>query len=610
MCGIIGIIANRNVVPLLLAGLYRLEYRGYDSAGIATGRNGQLSRVRVEGKIKKLEKALAASSLSGSVGIGHTRWATHGVASESNAHPHMTEKVAIVHNGIIDNYRELFQSIGLPNTSIESDTDTEILAHILTFSLDAGKTPLQAVQDLLPKLKGSFALCMLFAGHEKLMIGVKMGSPLALGFGRGERYFASDALSLSSLTQDICHLHDGDCAIIDHDTVQVFDSRSQLVNRPLEKITRFDASIGKGNFRHFMLKEICEQPTAIGNTLTAFLDPLTQTTRLPGAFDSIPMDRLVISACGTSYHAALVAKHWAEELLQLPVEVDVASELRYRKLPVGSNTFSMFISQSGETMDTLAALKSCKSRSDFIVSIVNTLESAIARESDSVLQTLAGPEIGVASTKVFTTQLVVLLCSILFMARIRGTLSIDKERCYVRELIKLPALVTAILHNREQFKVLAKNISQARHVLFLGRGIQYPVALEGALKLKEVSYIHAEGYAAGELKHGPMALVEDNMPIVVTCPGTDELFYKMTNTVREVLTRGGKIILFSDAEGIDSVKELQSSHFVTVEIPKVSRSIAPMVYVIPLQLLAYYCAVHKGTDVDQPRNLAKSVTVD
>lgn len=610
MCGIIGVIGNTKASELLLDGLKRLEYRGYDSTGIAVLNDGKLERRRASGKIVNLQNVIYDSPIFGTTGIGHTRWATHGVPSENNAHPHMNAHVAVVHNGIIENYQDLIGELALDPSQMESETDTEIVVHILSLYLQQGKTPLQAVQTMLPKLRGAFALCMIFHGHNDVMIGARRGSPLAIGFGDGETYFGSDALALAPFTQDICYMEDGDYVYATHNTVTVYNCNDVIVERPVVKTALTGASIGKGNFRHFMEKEIYEQPTVIGDTLASFVHHGNQTITMPELkIDVKHINRVVISACGTAYYAGLVAKYWIEKLLHIPVEIDVASEMRYRNPPLYENGLAVFVSQSGETMDTLEALKYCKAHNQTIVSIVNVLESTIARESDAVLQTLAGPEIGVASTKAFTTQLTVLLCAVLSMAKVREQLSEDMERTYVSALLELPERISQVLGMADDIQRVSKDVSEARDVLFLGRGINYPIAMEGALKLKEISYIHAEGYAAGEMKHGPIALIDENVPIIVTAP-SDDLFDKTLANVQETIARGGKVVFMSDACGVAKMRKATDKPFDAITLPDINALVAPILYAVPAQLLSYYCGVFKGTDVDQPRNLAKSVTVE
>ena len=610
MCGIIGIIGNNKVSNLLLDGLKRLEYRGYDSTGIAVLSEGVIGRRRASGKIVNLQQVVSDNPISGTTGIGHTRWATHGVPSENNAHPHMSNRVAVVHNGIIENYQDLIAELGLQSADMESETDTEIVVHILTRYLNDGLSPLESVQKMLPKLRGAFALCMIFSGHNDVMIGARKGSPLALGFGDGETYFGSDALALAPFSQDICYLEDGDFVYATTTKVQIYDVNNTPISRPIVKTALSSASIGKGNFKHFMEKEIYEQPTVIGDTLASFIHPAKQTLTMPPLDISIAhINRVVISACGTAFYAGLVAKYWIERLIKIPVEIDVASEMRYRQPPLFDNGLALFISQSGETMDTLEALKYCKSQNQAIISIVNVLKSSIARESDAVLQTLAGPEIGVASTKAFTTQLTVLLSVILCMAKDRKQLSLEMENRCVSALLALPERVSQVLAMSDDIKAIAKKVAEARDVLFLGRGINYPIAMEGALKLKEISYIHAEGYPAGEMKHGPIALIDEQVPIIVTAP-SDDLFEKTMGSVQEAIARGGKVVFMSDTQGVAKMRAATHMPFDTITIPEIDPLVAPILYAVPAQLLAYHCGVFKGTDVDQPRNLAKSVTVE
>ncbi len=610
MCGIIGIIGKNQASELLIDGLRRLEYRGYDSTGIATVDDGIINRRRASGKIINLEKEILKNPISGTMGIGHTRWATHGVPSENNAHPHMTEKVAVVHNGIIENYRELADGLGLKPSDMESETDTEVIIHLLTQKLNDGKTPLQSVQEILPQLKGAFALCMIFSGHNNTMIGARVGSPLAIGVGDGETYFGSDALALAPYTQDICYLNDGDYVIATDDNIKIYDNSDKVVERPIVKTSLSGDSVGRGNYETFMEKEIHEQPTVIGDTLTSYIHPAKQTLTIPDlGVDFNKIGKITISACGTAYYAGLVAKYWIEKLTRIPVEIDVASEFRYREPPMFKNGVAIFVSQSGETMDTLEALRYCKKQNQKIISIVNVLESTIARESDAILQTQAGPEIGVASTKAFTTQLTVLLCLSLSIAKQIGKLDKKLEKEFVSALLELPSTISQVLAEADNIKTIAENVAKAKDVLFLGRGVNYPIAMEGALKLKEISYIHAEGYPAGEMKHGPIALIDDSVPIIASCPN-DELFDKTAGNIQEAIARGGKVVFMSDSDGIAKMRKMTSTSFAEFCVPKINHLVAPILYSVPVQLLAYYCAFIKGTDIDQPRNLAKSVTVE
>ncbi len=610
MCGIVGIIGNQPVAPLLMEGLRRLEYRGYDSAGIATLRDGSIERRRSEGKIINLESRLDAQPVEGNIGIGHTRWATHGVPSETNAHPHATSRVAVVHNGIIENFQKLREELTVHGSQFVTDTDTEVIVHLVSHYLNKGANPEEAVALSLPRLEGAFAIVLIFAGEQDLMIGARLGSPLAIGFGDGEMYIGSDALALAPLTQKLCYLEDGDWAVIRRDGPELFDNNNNSISRPVVQTAMSGAMIGKGDFRHFMLKEIYEQPTVIGETLNTMLNPVTRTITLPPMpIDFTNISRVSISACGTAYYAGLVGKYWIERLGRLPVELDVASEFRYREVPMESDGLSLFISQSGETMDTLSALQYAAQQKQKIVSIVNVDESSIARASDAALRTLAGPEIGVASTKAFTTQLTVIACLAIGCGRARGTLNKAEEAELSLALSEVPGRVAEVLKNNETIAEIAETIADARDVLYLGRGTSYAIALEGALKLKEISYIHAEGYAAGEMKHGPIALIDEDVPVIVIAPGNDPLFEKTASNMQEVIARGGKVILISDKDGVSRLQG-HASPFATITLPKVDPFVAPILYSVPVQLLAYHTAILKGTDVDQPRNLAKSVTVE
>ncbi|MGE0659928.1 MAG: glutamine--fructose-6-phosphate transaminase (isomerizing) [Reyranellaceae bacterium] len=606
MCGIIGIIGKRDVAPLLLEGLRRLEYRGYDSAGIATLVGARIERRRAEGRLDNLALRLEREPLAGKTGIGHTRWATHGRPSERNAHPHATDRVALVHNGIIENFHELRDELIAKGVRFETDTDTEAVAHLLTQSLKAGATPEEAMADAMDRLRGAFSLAVVFAGMPDLMIGARRGSPLAVGYGDGETYLGTDAMALASLTRRISYLEEDDWAVLRPDGVTVYNARRK-VERPVRETALSGALIGKGNYPHFMLKEIFEQPAVIGDTLQSFLDPLTRQVQLPDLpFDFARVPRLTIVACGTAFLAGLVAKYWFESIARLPVEVDIASEFRYRAAPMPDGGVTIAISQSGETIDTLAALQYAKAQGQTCLAIVNVLESVIAREAHAVMQTLAGPEIGVASTKAFTTQLTVLAVLALAAARARGHLTPEREAALGAALIETPARITEVLAREDDVATMATAVAKARDVLFLGRGSSYPIALEGALKLKEISYIHAEGYAAGEMKHGPIALIDENVPVVVVAP-SDEVFDKTASNVEQVQARGGKVVLFSDARG---VARLGGGAVAAMAMPDIDPFAAPILYSIPAQLLAYRVAVLKGTDVDKPRNLAKSVTVE
>jgi glucosamine--fructose-6-phosphate aminotransferase (isomerizing) len=608
MCGIIGILGKEPVASALLQALKRLEYRGYDSAGVATLENGQLHRRRAEGKLRNLEACLLAKPLAGRSGIGHTRWATHGAPSERNAHPHATNRVAVVHNGIIENHRELKAWLEARGVRFETDTDTEVVAHLITLALEAGNTPIEAVRAALRRLEGAYALVFLFDGEEDLLIGARRGSPLAIGSGTGETFLGSDAIALAPLTAGITYLEDGDLAILTRDGIEVRDANGAAVRRTAQKSPASTFLVDKGNHRHFMSKEICEQPEAVSRTLAHYLDFREGRIRLPQdvCFDFARVARIALSACGTAYYAALVARYWLERLARLPVDLDVASEFRYREPSLQQTTLGLFVSQSGETADTVAALRYCAAKGLQTAAVVNVHGSTIGREAKVVLPTLAGPEIGVASTKAFTCQLSVLASLAIEAARARGAIDASEETRLVRALIDVPRQMTAALRLESQIREIARQLSHARTVLYLGRGTSYPVALEGALKLKEISYIHAEGYAAGELKHGPIALIDDRVPVVVIAP-TDTLFEKTASNMQEVAARGGRIILITDAAGAAAAGHLAGE---VVVLPSAEAFVTPLLYAIPVQLIAYHTSVLMGRDVDQPRNLAKSVTVE
>ena len=607
MCGIIGIIGKNTATSQIVEGLRRLEYRGYDSAGIATLVGGGIDRRRAEGKLKNLEAVLQDNPLNGDVGIGHTRWATHGIPNEANAHPHITDRVAMVHNGIIENFQELKEELTAKGHVFASDTDTEAVVHLITAYLDEGLGPKQATAKALKRLHGAFALAIIFAGEHDLMIGARRGSPLAIGVGEGEMYLGSDAIALSHLTNKVMYIEDGDWAVLSKAGVEVFNAAGENVERPVRVSDLSNASVGKGGYRHFMLKEIYEQPQVIGDTLSGFINPADRTITMPELpFDLAGVTRLSLIACGTSYYACQTARYWIEKLARIPVEVDVASEFRYRDAPLIEGGAALFVSQSGETADTLAALRHARDKGQHILSIVNVPDSTISRESDATLLTYAGPEVGVASTKAFTTQLVVLACLAIAMGRAKGTIEHDCEARLVEALIEVPAIAADVLNHDERIKELAAEVAEARDVLYLGRGSNFPIAMEGALKLKEVSYIHAEGYAAGEMKHGPIALIDENVPVIVIAP-TDELFEKTASNMQEVIARGGRVIFLSDVPGAEKLGKLAAA---TIALPQVDPFVAPILYAIPVQLLAYHTACIKGTDVDQPRNLAKSVTVE
>ena len=606
MCGIIGILGKKPAAPLLLDGLKRLVYRGYDSAGIATLVNGHIDRRRAEGKIENLEALLERSPLPGTVGIGHTRWATHGKPTENNAHPHVTERVGVVHNGIIENFQELRDQLIGEGVQFTTETDTEVVAHLLTRELERQRKPEQAMATVMPRLKGAFSLAIVFAGRHDILMGARRGAPLAVGYGEGEMYLGSDALALAPFTQQIAYLEEDDWTLLRADGAAFFN-RGQEVGRAVKRTALSGALVGKGNHRHFMMKEICEQPAVIGETLQSLVNPLTRQTAIEDLpFDLAKIERLTIVACGTAYLAGVVGKYWFEQIARLPVEVDIASEFRYRAAPLAKTGATIVISQSGETADTLAALRYAKSQGQAIVAILNSSESTIARESDRVLPTLAGPEIGVASTKAFTTQLVILACLALAAARARGETDAAGEAQLVKALAELPAQIAEVLAGDAGIRAVAEALADATDVLFLGRGATFPIAMEGALKLKELSYIHAEGYAAGEMKHGPIALIDETMPVIVLAP-SDGLFEKTASNLEEASARGGRVILISDKAGI---ARLGSKAAQVIEIPACHPFVAPILCAVPVQLLAYHAAVAKGTDVDQPRNLAKSVTVE
>jgi glucosamine--fructose-6-phosphate aminotransferase (isomerizing) len=608
MCGIVGILGAEPVAAHLVDALKRLEYRGYDSAGVATLERGKLARRRAQGKLKALETKLDREPLAGHTGIGHTRWATHGKPSEINAHPHATDRVAVVHNGIIENFRELREKLAKLGCKFASDTDTEVVAHLVGEEMKAGKKPAEAVAAALKQLRGAFALAFLFAGEDDLMIGARKGSPLAVGYGNGEMYLGSDAIALAPFTDTVSYLEDGDWAVLTRKGAKIFDAQDKPVERPAIKSAASGMLVDKGNFKHFMAKEIHEQPEVVGHTLAHYIDMTTEKVVLPAPlpFDWTKLKRLSISACGTAFYAGLVAKYWFERFAKLPVEIDIASEFRYREAPLEEGDLAIFISQSGETADTLASLRYAKEHKLHVLSVVNVPTSTIARESEAVMPTLAGPEIGVASTKAFTCQLSVLACLAIAAGRARGELSEADEQKLVHALIEVPRLMAQALALEPQIEKLAHDLAKVRDVLYLGRGTSFPIAMEGALKLKEISYIHAEGYAAGELKHGPIALIDESMPVIVIAPH-DRVFEKTLSNMEEVAARGGRIILVSDPKGAE---EAAMDRVETLTLPDMAATVTPLVYALPVQLIAYHTAVALGTDVDQPRNLAKSVTVE
>ena len=607
MCGIIGIIGNEPVAPQLLEALKRLEYRGYDSAGVATIESGTLTRRRAEGKLKNLEQRLQREPLSGTIGIGHTRWATHGRPTENNAHPHATENLAVVHNGIIENFADLRRELEAKGAKFETQTDSEVVAHLVTDELKRGATPVDAVRAALPRLRGAFALAFLFAGEDNLLIGARRGSPLAIGFGDGEMFVGSDAIALTPFTDTVSYLEDGDWVILTRGGAEIHDANGTTVHRPLLKSQASIMLIDKGNHRHFMAKEIYEQPEVVAHTLARYIDMTAERVALPMplTFDWQKLKRVSIAACGTAYYAGMVARYWFEHFAKLPVEVDIASEYRYRDVPLEPGNLAIVISQSGETADTLASLRYARENGQHVLSVVNVPSSTIARESEIVMPTLAGPEIGVASTKAFTCQLAALAALALAAGRGRGVLDEARERELVHALIEVPRHMGEALALEPQVEGLAHQLSKSRDVLYLGRGTSFPLALEGALKLKEISYIHAEGYAAGELKHGPIALIDEAMPVIVIAPH-DKVFDKTASNMQEVAARGGRLILMTDADGARAADRSTT----VLTLPTVHEAVTPLVYAVPVQLLAYHTAVAMGTDVDQPRNLAKSVTVE
>ncbi|KLK92281.1 glucosamine--fructose-6-phosphate aminotransferase [Microvirga vignae] len=608
MCGIVGIVGNTPVAPQIVEALKRLEYRGYDSAGVATLEYGHLDRRRAEGKLRNLEAKLSENPLSGVIGIGHTRWATHGKPNETNAHPHATDKLAVVHNGIIENFRELKAGLEAKGVRFETETDTEVVAQLVTHEMRQGRGPIEAVAVTLPRLRGAFALAFLFHGEDDLLIGARHGAPLAIGYGEGEMYLGSDALALAPFTDDIAYLEDGDWAILRRKGADIRDASGAMVQRVRHKIPAGSFLADKGNHKHFMAKEIHEQPEVVGRTLAYYVNFTAGRVKLPVQlpFDFKTLKRISISACGTAYLAGLVSKYWFERLARIPVEIDVASEFRYREAPLEPGELALFVSQSGETADTLASLRYATAEKQHTLSVVNVPTSTMARESAVIAQTLAGVEVGVASTKAFTCQLTVLLSLAIAAGRARGTLSAEEEKELVDALIAVPGQMSEAMKREHQIEILARELSKAKDVLYLGRGTSYPLAMEGALKLKEISYIHAEGYAAGELKHGPIALIDETMPVIVIAP-YDNIFEKTVSNMQEVAARGGRIILITDEKG---ALETGLDTMATIVMPSVHPIVAPIVNSIPIQLLAYHTAVFMGKDVDQPRNLAKSVTVE
>ena len=607
MCGIIGIVGNKPVAERLVDGLRRMEYRGYDSAGICTIHECALVRRRAEGKLNNLIAELADNPAPGEIGIAHTRWATHGAPTAKNAHPHATEHVALVHNGIIENFKELRAELRDAGRTLESDTDSEVVAHLVSRLVENGHSPQEAVADVLPRLRGAFALAIAFRDDPDILIGARRGSPLVVGYGVNETYIGSDALALAPLTQEISYLEEGDWVVVTRDGASIYDAENTAVTREIRNSGASAAAVEKGNYRHFMQKEIFEQPTVVAQTLGSYLRQSDNSVALPQFdFDISRITRITIVACGTSYYAGMVAKYWFEQFARVPVDIDVASEFRYREPVLEEGGLALFISQSGETADTLAALRHCKENGQTIGVIVNVPTSSMAREADLLLPTHAGPEIGVASTKAFSCQLAVLAALAAHMAVKKGLMSREEEQAVVGHLLEAPAALNAALDHDDDIASMAHLIAPARDVLYLGRGPDFPLAMEGALKLKEISYIHAEGYASGEMKHGPIALIDSEVPVIVLAP-SGPLFEKTVSNMEEARARGGQIVLISDAKGLEEAGE---GCLATIEMPQVHPLIAPLVYAIPVQLLAYHVACVKGTDVDQPRNLAKSVTVE
>ena len=607
MCGIVGAVGREPAAPVLMEGLRRLEYRGYDSAGVATLVNGSIDRRRAEGKLSNLQALLDQAPLPGDIGVGHTRWATHGVPNETNAHPHVTGKVALVHNGIIENYRELRDELIPLGYGFETETDTEAIAQLITRYMDDGDSPVEATAKALPRLQGAFALAIIFSGEHDLMIGARRGSPLVVGWGEGAMYLGSDALALASLTDRVSYLDEGDWVILSHAGASVRNADGDPVEPDIKLTALTGALVGKGNHRHFMLKEIYEQPTAIGDTLNTYFNPANRTIQLPALpFDLADIRKVTIVACGTSYLAGMVAKYWFERVARVDVEIDTASEFRYRGAIMPENGLAVFISQSGETADTLAALRYAREQANHTLAVVNVAESTMGREADALLPTHAGPEIGVAATKTFTCQLVALACLVIALARARGVIDHGIEARLSTAIAEVPARAAEVLNHDEKLRNLAHELAEARDILYIGRAAAFPIALEGALKLKEISYIHAEGFAAGELKHGPIALVDEDVPVIVIAP-SDDVFEKTASNMEEVIARGARVVFLSDQAGIDRLGDMAAA---TIQLPAVDPVVAPILYAIPVQLLAYHVAVIKGTDVDQPRNLAKSVTVE
>jgi glutamine---fructose-6-phosphate transaminase (isomerizing) len=606
MCGIVGVLGQHQAAPILVEGLKRLEYRGYDSAGIATVHENRLDRRRALGKLVNLSDLLVHQPLAGTVGIGHTRWATHGAATTENAHPHARGRVAVVHNGIIENYRELRAFLAEHQIKPETETDTETVAMLCDWHLTQGCGPIEAAMKTIAQLEGAYALCILFDGEDDLIVAARKGSPLAVGWGESEMFVGSDALALAPMTDEITYLEEGDIAVMSRAGAIFFDAAQNTVERERRKVNVDASAVDKGGYRHFMAKEIAEQSSVLAAAVKFYLSGREGQATLESDLDFTNVDRVVMVACGTASLACFTAKYWFEQIAGVPVEIDIASEFRYREPPISDRTLAIFVSQSGETADTLAALRYCAGKAGKIVSVVNVAESSIARESDVVLPILAGPEIGVASTKAFTCQLVVLAAMALQAARQRKALPAEALSKLEDQLLQMPGLMADVMTCEGQVKAISQQLARFKDAIFLGRGVMYPLALEGALKLKEISYIHAEGYASGELKHGPIALIDDDMPVVVIAPH-DDMFDKTVSNMQEVMARGGKIVMLSDAKGL---AEAGGETWQQIEVPQIDGPFAPIAYAVPIQLLAYHTAVEKGTDVDQPRNLAKSVTVE
>ena len=607
MCGIVGVVGRGQAAPLLVEALRRLEYRGYDSAGVATLVDGQVERRRAEGKLVNLAAVLETQPLAGTTGIGHTRWATHGAPTERNAHPHATPRVAVVHNGIIENYAELRAELEARGVLFETDTDTEAFVKLLDWNLLQGLEPQAAFAASLGRVHGAFALAAIFAGQPSLIMAARLGPPLAVGYGEGEMFVGSDALALAPLTRRITYLQDGDWCVLDGDSARFFDAAQQPVEREVVLTAVSGAVTGRGNYRHFMEKELHEHPAVLGDTLRQYINPGTRAVALPALpFEPATVPRLTISACGSAFLSGLVGRYWIEQLARIPVDADVASEFRYRDPPLVEGGAAILVSQSGETADTMAALRLLKAAGQVVLSVVNVPESSMTRESDGALLTVAGPEIGVASTKAFTAQLAVLACLAIGFGRARGTLSAEAERALTASLLEVPAQAAQVLEQDSAIRAMAAAVAEARDVLFLGRGALYPIALEGALKLKEISYIHAEGYAAGEMKHGPIALIDNSVPVISLCP-SGPLYEKTMSNLQEAAARGGRIMAFTDARGAPGLRRFAEQ---VIELPEAHGMAVPILHAIAVQLLAYHVAVLKGTDVDQPRNLAKSVTVE